>query len=681
MKNRQRNPLSLIGASLLRLYLVVGALVRIVFIVMEACAGDTITAPQAIQALALGAISDLGMATLLGLPLVVIYLGLVDWKYRRKRLGWGLAAIWTAAALYVTLCHTPLNDYGGGAPAIARVFLWWKALSLTLRMALPQVRAPWRRASLYLLWSVYVALILMVGVGEYFFWEEFGVRYNFIAVDYLVYTHEVVGNIMESYSIWPLLGAVVVLTAAYVWWQSRGRVIRIAGIFRTLRVWVVQAVLLAICAVAGFGMAYGIHSIRCSDLRVEQMQQNGAYDFCYAFTHSTLDYSQFYRLIPREQCEALHSELCFKPDSVAADGGERPNIVLITVESLSADFLGRFGCTDGITPSLDSLAQRGWTFDSLYAVGNRTVRGLEALSLCLPPAPGESIVKRKQNAMGHLSVGHMLDSIGYRVQYFYGGDSYFDNMRSYFSHNGYEVIDRKQIPADSITYANIWGVADEDIYGKLLSTLEVNAASGRPFFAHLMTTSNHRPYTYPQGRIPGSPKTRRGAVAYTDWAIGRFMAQAATRPWFASTVFIIIADHCASSAGKTDLPVDRYHIPCIVYAPGRIPAEECRTLCSQIDVLPTVFARLGLPAPHGDGVDIYDSRYHPRALMATYQNLGYYSDGILTVLSPVRRVEQFDVTTAPDGTHTSTPRAAIDSLQLLRASAAYQFRNQGSIEN
>jgi phosphoglycerol transferase MdoB-like AlkP superfamily enzyme len=355
--------------------------------------------------------------------------------------------------------------------------------------------------------------------------------------------------------------------------------------------------------------------------------------------------------------------------------------VLITVESLSADFLGRFGCTDGITPSLDSLAQRGWTFDSLYAVGNRTVRGLEALSLCLPPAPGESIVKRKQNAMGHLSVGHMLDSIGYRVQYFYGGDSYFDNMRSYFSHNGYEVIDRKQIPADSITYANIWGVADEDIYGKLLSTLEVNAASGRPFFAHLMTTSNHRPYTYPQGRIPGSPKTRRGAVAYTDWAIGRFMAQAATRPWFASTVFIIIADHCASSAGKTDLPVDRYHIPCIVYAPGRIPAEVCRTLCSQIDVLPTVFARLGLPAPHGDGVDIYDSRYHPRALMATYQNLGYYSDGILTVLSPVRRVEQFDVTTAPDGTHTSTPRAAIDSLQLLRASAAYQFRNQGSIEN
>ncbi len=84
-----------------------------------------------------------------------------------------------------------------------------------------------------------------------------------------------------------------------------------------------------------------------------------------------------------------------------------------------------------------------------------------------------------------------------------------------------------------------------------------------PFFAHVMTVSNHRPL-----HLPGRPdsdsndaKLRSGGVMYTDYALGRFFEEASRQPWFDNTVFVITADHCASSAGKTEIPLEKYHIP------------------------------------------------------------------------------------------------------------------------
>ena len=111
-----------------------------------------------------------------------------------------------------------------------------------------------------------------------------------------------------------------------------------------------------------------------------------------------------------------------------------------------------------------------------------------------------------------------------------------------------------------------------------------------------MTTSNHRPYTYPSGRIKvdGDPNTREAAVKYTDYAIGKFINDARKKAWFQNTVFVVIADHCASSAGKTSLPIDRYHIPCLIYAPAILQPRKIETICSQIDVMPTLLSLLKL---------------------------------------------------------------------------------------
>ena len=189
---------------------------------------------------------------------------------------------------------------------------------------------------------------------------------------------------------------------------------------------------------------------------------------------------------------------------------------------------------------------------------------------------------------------------------------------------------------------------------------------------------NHRPYTYPEGRITydGNPMSRRAAVKYTDYAIGQFLREASSRPWFHETVFVIVADHCASSAGKTSLPLGCYHIPAIIWAPGFIEAGTVDKVCSQIDLMPTLFSLLGFSYDSRFyGQDILEPNFKQRAFMATYQDLGYYADGILTVLSPVRLIRQFEVSASDGWEYTETELGSPAPTVLAEAQAFYQTAN------
>jgi hypothetical protein len=219
-------------------------------------------------------------------------------------------------------------------------------------------------------------------------------------------------------------------------------------------------------------------------------------------------------------------------------------------------------------------------------------------------------------------------------------------MNAFFGGNGYRVIDRASVSKNDVTFANAWGACDEDLLRWTLREADAGAASGRPFHFFVMTTSNHRPYTYPEGRVDLPPKIsgRAGAVKYTDHAIGEFMRAAAQKPWFKDTVFVIVADHCASSAGKTGLPVENYHIPLIIYAPGgQIAPGRVTRLASQIDFAPTLLGLLGWSyATRFYGRDVLAARGEPRAFIGNYQKLGLLESGALTVLSPLRGVAHYD---------------------------------------
>lgn len=498
---------------------------------------------------------------------------------------------------------------------------------------------------------VWIFIMLFNAAAEWTFWDEFGSRYNFIAVDYLIYTNEVIGNIRESYPVAPILGGLTLLAGLIAWgvrhwlWASHHVESRYSGRAGWL-------LLLLAAPLLSFSFVDFRLKDQSANRYVNALSGNGIYEFFAAAYNNELDFATFYHSLPidqafarvREQLPTRHSRLASKDARdltriVSYPGPEkRLNVILISVESLSASFMTRFGNRKGITPRLDALAKQSLLFTNLYATGTRTVRGLEALALSVPPTPGQSIVKRPNND-SLFSLGGVFKSKGYDVRFMYGGYGYFDNMNDFFDGNGYQVIDRTAIPAERIHHENIWGVADEDLFTQALLEADKAHAGGKPSFMQIMTTSNHRPFTYPEGRIDIPSKTgRSGGVKYTDWAIGDFIDRAAAKPWFADTVFVIVADHCASSAGKSDIPVNRYHIPALVFSPKHVPAAEFDRLTSQIDLLPTLLGLLNFSYKSRFlGYDMFDLEAgRERIFLGTYQDLGYVRNGKLVKLDSRR---------------------------------------------
>ena len=644
------------------LYIVISFVLRIIFM------GHPITTTsfslgQVLGMLLVGSFNDI-FINILALSILVIYfLFIANVKYQKP---YGYIIL---GAMLLLLCYiqfVPNNifyQYGGSVEEIALFFFGAKTLCFAAMLFAGKWRRQVRQVLYFITLFIYTFAIVMNAVSEYFFWNEFGIRYNFIAVDYLIYTTEVIGNIMESYPVVPLFSGVFVVVLAltiFLYKKTKSTLetipnLKEKGLF--LGGYVVLF-LLSLWVTPKFD------NIKSNNVFVQEIRANGVYKFYYAFTHSELDFFQFYPTLPEEEARSTFfsnfmipypgfGECGFRnfapirelPYPVEGEDDEQhKNVVLISVESLSAEFMAAYGNTEGITPFLDSLAQKSIFLTNLYATGNRTVRGLEALTLCVPPTPGESIVKRKDNK-DKFTTGSVFKSKGYSVKYLYGGYSYFDNMKDFFAGNGYEIVDRDNFTPEEITFANIWGVSDEDMARKAIKEMNAQAKTGKPFFNHWMTVSNHRPFTYPEGRIdiPGTAKSRQGGVKYTDYALKLFFELAKKESWFKDTVFVIVADHCASSAGRTELPLDRYRIPCLIYA-DFLKAEQIDKLASQIDVMPTVMELLNFSYESKFlGQDIFSRFYKPRAYIATYRELGYLTPDTLSIIKPLREQIQYKI--------------------------------------
>ncbi len=555
-------------------------------------------------------------------------------------------------------------------------------------------------------WLALVLFVFLFGaVAEATFWLEFSTRFNFIAVDYLLYTHEVIGNIRESYPV-PWIIAGLALAALALAFSLRGLLQRADAQPTSRRRRVAYAATAAVLPALALTIASVDQMGRSGNAYADELAGNGLFTFAAAMRRNELDYDRFYATMPQDAADRilaglgvdrlpLHQFTLTGQPPVSGPGHETTephvpgmpaqprHVVLIMVESLSAEFVGAYGSTQGLTPHLDRLAREGLRFVNAYATGTRTVRGLEAVSVGTPPIPGQSIVRRPRNE--HLAtVGELLQRQGYAVSFVYGGYGYFDNMNAYFSGNDYQVIDRTDFSKSSVVFENIWGVADESLFANVLGVVDASHAAGKPSFTHVMTTSNHRPFTYPDGRIDiRSPGGREGGVKYTDWAIGKFIDDARGKPWFDQTLFVIVADHCASVAGKSRLPVGGYRIPLIFYGPKLVAPGEYTPTTSQIDIPPTILDVLRADGDdHFFGRSVFELPATPaRAFISNYQSLGYLKDGVLTVLSPGRRVEAFRVDpTNFDSVPMPADRTLADEAIAYYQTASRAFR-QGALKD
>ena len=638
-------------------YLIVSFLLRLVFVFHPITTADFSFA-EILKVTSLGLVNDILVFTIASSFLALYFLFLSNGKYQKP---YGQIILGVLVLAFIYILATPNNifkQYGGGVVKIVLAFLGLKILFFALMLFLPKQRLKIRNSLYFTTLFLYVLLIIFNAVSEYFFYNEFGVRYNFIAVDYLIYTTEVIGNIMESYPIIPLFTAIFVVTGLATWWiykKTKDSLLQLPNLVQKLTLLGVFAVLLGI----SLSFAEKIN-LKKGNIFQQEIAANGMVKFYEAFSNNTLDFFTFYPTVDQKTAEKntlLPLGTTTLNRTITSEKPElQKNVVLISIESLSAAYMKAYGYEESVTPFLDQLAQKSLFFTNLYATGNRTVRGLEALTLCIPPTAGESVIKREKENKNKFTTGSVFKSKGYSVKYLYGGYSYFDNMKDFYAGNGYEIVDRDNFTPEEITFANVWGVCDEDMAKKAISEMNKDYKAGKPFFHHWMTVSNHRPFTYPEGKIdiPADSKSRKGGVKYTDYSIMKFFEMAQKQPWFKNTVFVIVADHCSSSAGKTELPMDKYRIPAMIYAPEFVAPQKFSQVTSQIDVMPTVLGLLNFKYQSKFlGQDVFSKNFVPRAYIATYQDLGFIKDNYLTVISPTKNIKQYQLVQKPN-TNTTT---------------------------
>jgi phosphoglycerol transferase MdoB-like AlkP superfamily enzyme len=515
----------------------------------------------------------------------------------------------------------------------------------------------WHRALLgfgfFLFWLVEVFLL----AAEYYFFEEFRSRFNTVAVDYLLYPTEVFINIWDSYPVGLVVAACATLSA--VWLAVAYRLFRRAFarpcLARTrfaffagvLVVCLALAPTISLCAAkAG------------AERTLNEIANNGALSFFTAFWTRHLDYAAFYRTMPRDEAYQRVRRLLVAPKAEFTGGDAQPtkrriagdpnrprlNVVIVLEESLGSEFWGSLGRKEAtLTPEMDGLARKeGLLFTNLYASGNRTVRGFEGVLSSFPPLPGDSIVKREQSENVE-TIARILKRDGYNTIFLYGGRGIFDGMRAFTLANGYDqFVEQKHF--EHPTFATIWGVCDEDLFARSIAEFRELAKTGKPFLGTVLSVSNHKPYTYPKGRIPEDPdeRTRENAVKYSDWCLGQFFKAARQEAFWTNTVFAVVADHGARVYGSQSIPIFSYEIPlliagpAVVKSPARIPHLGC-----SLDVPPTILGLIGRPYDTlFFGRDLLnDPPEQGRVLINHNRDIGLYAQERLVVLGLKKNVE------------------------------------------
>lgn len=370
-----------------------------------------------------------------------------------------------------------------------------------------------------------------------------------------------------------------------------------------------------------------------------EYSKNGVYSLFSAYLHNQLNYRRFYKTIDTELAFELVREDLKIPNMstpvpqntvrkiAERDEAKNLNVIIVIIESLGS---ARYSEQ---RPFLNSLAAKSLNFSNMKSTGTRTVRGLEAVMLSIPPTPGNSIVRRADN-QNIYSLATPFKDRGYAMNFIYDGIGFFDNMNAFFEGIGFNAVDK--LSFEHNTFSNAWGQCDEDTYAESLRLADESYAMGKPFLQVVLTTSNHRPFTFPETELHLEQGTRASAVRYTDFTIEQFMKKAGSKPWFEDTVFVLVGDHPSSIAGKTEVPYEAYGIVSMIYSPKHIVPQNISLLCSQIDIAPTLLDIIGFAytSPFFGKNILSMTKKEERSFVSTYQLLGYEDDMYGIVLYP-----------------------------------------------
>ena len=507
------------------------------------------------------------------------------------------------------------------------------------------------------LWAILALLIVVfIEISTPQFILQYDIRPNRLYVEYLKYPQEVFSTLWQGFR-GMLLGGMA-LTAVLLW--TAHKLLRRAGqssvAFSNKTLWlswplVVLLVFAMIRSTTEHRPANPALFAITGDALVNSLVINSPYSVLYAIYNMRheANASEVYGKLPKAQilaqaldwpwlAQAKFDTQC--PTShfhQAAITRPKPlNLVIVLEESLGATFVESLGGVP-VTPELEKLKQQGWWFENLYATGTRSVRGIEAVVAGFMPTPAQSTVKLSLSQQHFYTLAAALAEKGYHSSFVYGGEAHLDNMRSFFTGNGFdEVIDRAQM--ENPVFVGSWGASDEDLFNKAHQHLTERYQQGKPFFSLIFSSSNHTPFEFPDGRIAlhEQPKaTVNNAVKYADFALGQFIAKAKQSAYWQDTVFLIVADHDNRVYGNNLVPVEKFHIPGLILG-ADIEPKQIKPVASQIDLAPTVLSLMGISAntPLVGRDFVRDDTSPGRALLQFDQYFALMEQDKLTILRP-----------------------------------------------
>ncbi len=540
--------------------------------------------------------------------------------------------------------------------------------------------------------TLVTATLAFTEAATYPFIDEYDSRPNRIFLDYLRYPREVAATVWADHELAVVATLAVAVAVVAATLPMRHAIVRAAGEWSwRRRVLVGPIVLTALFVAARSGLGHRGGNISTAAFSGDHLANELALDSTYALGWALdgllldeMDPEELYgRLDRRDAIDRVRAGMLLPPSAFPSEEvpflhhqrsttpRERPmNLVVFMQESLGAQYVGALGGMP-LTPNLDALAGEGMLLTNLFATGTRTIRGIEAVVSGFPPTPGSGIVKRGLAQHDFFTVAELLRRRGYTTEFVYGGRSHFDNMAGFLLNNGFDrVIDEGDFA--SPTFHGVWGVCDEDLVRR---AHEMFVAHGdHPFFALLLSTSNHPPFEYPAGRIAlfeEPANTVHNAIRYADTAIGELFRLAKREPYFANTAFLVVADHDTRVYGRGLVPIGHFHIPGLIIAPG-LAARRYDGLASQIDLLPTILDIMGLdvdtPLVGRDLVAVPDA-VRGRALMQYDLANGYRVGDDVVVLRPYVEPRQFRVEGGRLRPEPLVPELARDALAHVQVPA------------
>ncbi|MES2499557.1 MAG: LTA synthase family protein [Pseudomonadota bacterium] len=566
-------------------------------------------------------------------PLIVMFfVGLILLSLSRVGL-----VIWKFERVEVTGKLTEILLQGIRVDIIQLCLLALIPLMLAPFLAIKPLFKFWQKFTT--IWGIStIVLLVFLEASTPGFIVEYDVRPNRLFVEYLKYPQEVIGMLWGGFKIHVFASIGFLLLSAWLMRRFMRPWLQAKPNWSNKKIWLVWPLIFLLTAFAirstlGHRPANPALFAITQDSMVNSLVLNSSYSVFYAIydlQHESKS-SQIYGKMERAEIfkitGASDSEIPTLKTLVPSAKRDKPlNLVIILQESLGAGFVESLGGKP-VTPNLEKLKSEGIWFEQLYATGTRSVRGIEAVIAGFEPTPSDSTVKLSLSQEHFYTLASLLHEKGYSAEFIYGGESHFDNMRSFFMGNGFDkIIDEKDYQHPM--FVGSWGVSDEDLFDKTHQQLLTQHASNKPFFALVFSSSNHAPFEFPNGRIDlyEKPKaTDNNAVKYADYAIGQFFEKAKKSPYWKDTLFLIVADHDIRVRGDTLVPIEHFHIPGLILG-ADIQPQSIKSITSQIDLPVTVLSLMGISGQHpmtGRDLSKEPADYLGRAMMQYNDNFAW----------------------------------------------------------